>query len=309
MDLFKGVYTVIVTPFKNDLSVNYNDLELLIKYQKNSGVVGIVILGTTSESPTLSIEEKQEIIKFVHKRTVNTNIKLIIGVGGNNTAEVIYLSQFCVPYCDALMITVPNYNKPSQEGIKQHFISISKKVPNTSIIMYNIPSRCGVNMEPETVKYLYENCHNIRAIKEASGSLNQAIQIINTCNIQVFSGDDALTIPIIASGGHGVISVISNLFPEQMVILKSFCLDNNYNDARELYNKLHKFIKLLFVETNPTPIKYVLYKFNLISTDNVRLPLISSTNINYKQTLVNEASKIYQLFRENRNLEFLTSSS
>ena len=197
MNFNSGVYTVLVTPFDDNNNIDFDSLDNLIDKQLNSNVTGLVILGTTSESPTINLEEKKSIVNFVYKR-VSGKKKLIVGVGGNNTNNVINFSQFCENLCDGFMVTVPNYNKPTQNGIYQHFSEISNKFPNKPIILYNIPSRCCVNMLPETVKKIYDNHSNVLAIKEASGSMDQVMKIKSLCDIKIFSGDDALVLPIIA---------------------------------------------------------------------------------------------------------------
>jgi 4-hydroxy-tetrahydrodipicolinate synthase len=276
MNFNSGVYTVLVTPFDDNNNIDFDSLDNLIDKQLNSNVTGLVILGTTSESPTINLEEKKSIVNFVYKR-VSGKKKLIVGVGGNNTNNVINFSQFCENLCDGFMVTVPNYNKPTQNGIYQHFSEISNKFPNKPIILYNIPSRCCVNMLPETVKKIYDNHSNVLAIKEASGSMDQVMKIKSLCDIKIFSGDDALVLPIMSLGGDGVISVLSNLCPDKVFEIYDDCFNNDYNSARKNYFKLHQLIKLLFIETNPVPVKEFLFNLGLIKTNNVRLPLCKMT--------------------------------
>lgn len=273
-----GVYTVLVTPFVDD-KISYNDINNLVNRQINTGVKGIIILGTTSESPTISVKEKKELVEHIWNN-YNNLINIIVGIGGNNTKEVIQFGRFCVNKCHGFMVTVPYYNKPTQEGIFEHFFHIShdNELRKKEIIMYNIPSRCGVNMEPDTIINIYNSCKNVVAIKEASGSLDQIGQIKNGCNINIFSGDDMCVLPIMSLGGIGVISVVSNLIPEYIVNIVNLCNNNNFVKARNMYYKCHDLIKSLFIVSNPIPLKYLLYKNNIISSQNVRLPLTVINN-------------------------------
>jgi len=285
MKFDKGSYVVLPTPFKFN-RVDYNSLEKLIYRILDSDVKGIVILGTTSESPTLSLEEKKKIVYFVRNIVQNTKT-LIIGVGGNNTFKTLEFALYCSDKCHGLLVTVPNYNKPSQEGIFHHFCKISNhtKIRSIPIMMYNVPSRCGVNMEPETIRDLFKICGNIVAIKEASGSISQVIKIKSLCDIQIFSGDDYLIIPIMSLGGCGVISVAGNVFPNKIEDIVRYCLDGKYEKARELFFCLDKFIENLFIETNPTPLKQILQEKKIFDKNDVRLPLFT-LNIKNKDLLL-----------------------
>ena len=270
--LSRGVYTVVVTPFLENNKVDYDSISRIITNQINKGISGLVLLGTTSESPTLSMVEKLEIVKFV-STYYGGKFEIIVGIGGNNTVETINFGKMIKNQVNGFMVTVPNYNKPSQLGIYNHFTTIANTFSDVPIMMYNIPSRCGVNMTPDTVKNIYYNCENVVAIKEASGSLEQAIKIKSLCDINIFSGDDSLILPILAIGGVGVISVASNILPwEISYIVSQF--NNNIDLSRKLYFKFHNFIKALFVTTNPVPVKYFLSKLELINNDIVRLPLV-----------------------------------
>ena len=275
----EGVYTVLVTPFNEDGNISYSCLDELVLRQMNKGVQGIITIGTTSESPTISLEEKKNMIKYIWNK-YNGQIDIIIGIGGNNTKEVINFGQYCADYSDGLMVTVPYYNKPSQNGIFEHFFQIANanKINTKPIMLYNIPSRCGVNMNPDTIINLVNICNNIVAIKEASGSIDQALQIKLGCNIKIFSGDDALLLPLMSIGAVGVISVASNLLPEYFVNMVNLCNNNNFDEARYKYSKVHNLIKALFIDTNPVPLKYLLEKINVIKNSTVRLPLVSIDN-------------------------------
>ena len=231
----KGVYTVLVTPYENN-KISYNCLDRLVERQINKGVEGIISLGTTSESPTISIEEKKELVKYLWDK-YNKSINIIIGISGNDTYSTLEFGQFCSDYCHGMMVTVPNYNKPSQEGIFSHFSTIANadKIINKPLMLYNIPSRCCVNMEADTIIALYHSCKNIVAIKEASGSIEQTIKLKQNCDISIFSGDDALVIPLMSVGAVGVISVASNLIPEYIVDIVNLCNNNNFDIAKKIF--------------------------------------------------------------------------
>ena len=266
----QGVYVALVTPFNKNEDIDYDSLLKLLNYQNEKKTTGIVLLGTTGESPTLSTEEKKELVKYVSQN--KGNLDLIIGVGGNNTREVIEFTKYCNQYGDGLMVTVPNYNKPMQEGIYQHFCKISEST-ELPIIMYNIPSRCGVNMNYETIVRLYHYCKNIVAIKEASGDLGQIQDIMNNCEIDIYAGDDSQLVPVMSLGGKGVISVYANIDPTPVIITYQNCIDNQYPKAREEYFKYHDKIKELFVETNPIPVKKIMADKGMLNKV-FRLPLM-----------------------------------
>jgi 4-hydroxy-tetrahydrodipicolinate synthase len=266
-----GVYVAIITPFTGEDKIDYKSLLNLINYHFNVGTNGIVLLGTTGESPTLTDEEQKNLVQFVYDNKQNLN--LIIGVGGNNTKKVIEFTKWCNSFADGLMVTVPNYNKPSQEGIYMHFKKISE---NTSlpIMMYNIPSRCGVNMSYETVVKLYNDCKNIVAIKEASGSLGQIQDIINNCTIKLFAGDDSQLVPVMSIGGAGVISVYANINSKAVLDCYNLCVLDNYIEASKIYFLYHNRVKELFIKTNPIPVKELMAEQNMITNKSCRLPLL-----------------------------------
>jgi 4-hydroxy-tetrahydrodipicolinate synthase len=272
-----GVYVALVTPFNKNNTICWSSLEKLINFHIEKNTTGLVLLGTTGEAPTLTYTEKTDIIDFVYKKA-EKKIDIVVGVGGNNTEEVKQLAIYCQNkgIADSLMVTVPNYNKPTQEGIYQHFKQIADYV-KLPIMMYNIPSRCGVNMEPETILRL-SKLDNIVGIKEASGSLTQIHQIntlIDDENFKIFSGDDALILPVMSLGGCGVVSVLGNILPDVVLQIVNLCLENNFKDATKLYYKYHEKIESLFIETNPIPIKEILFQKNMIE-NNYRLPLLKS---------------------------------
>ena len=276
MSFDKGSYVVLPTPFKNN-EIDYNSLKRLIIKILNSSTTGFVILGTTSETPTLSIQEKKNIIDFVS--FVRKTKKLIIGVGGNDTLKTLEFAKYCCDKCDGLLVTVPNYNKPTQEGIYRHFSMIVSclQIINTPIMLYNVPSRCGVNMKPETIKRLFNNHDNIVAIKEASGSMSQVIKIKSLCKIQIFSGDDYLVIPIMSIGGCGVVSVTGNIFPNEMENIVKYYLNGEHEKSKKLFFCMDKLIENLFIETNPGPLKQILNELKIFDRNQLRLPLCPIT--------------------------------
>jgi len=282
MEFNNGVYTVLMTPFNEDGTIDYDSYNKLINTQIYSEITGVVVLGTTSESPTLNEEEKMSLVQFVHERVKTTDKKIVVGIGGNNTFETIKFGREVADYCDYMMVTVPHYNKPSQEGIYQHFTEIcsNETISTKPIILYNIPSRTGVNMLPETVKRVWETNSNVCAIKEASGSINQVMEILSICNIKVFSGDDSMTIPVMSVGGSGTISVVGNICPNNIKLVWEKCQNNKYDDARNVYKNMSALVKVLFIESNPTPGKIFLNMMNIFKTSRVRLPLTQVSNEN-----------------------------
>tara|TARA_B100000214_G_C23906362_1_gene599065 strand:+ start:112 stop:1005 length:894 start_codon:yes stop_codon:yes gene_type:complete len=287
----KGSLVALVTPFDND-DVDYESLHKLIQYQIDGGTMGIVLFGTTGESPTLSKYEKIQILSYVTENFLG-KISIVVGIGGNDTFSVIEFAKECYTICSkisAFMVTVPNYNKPSQEGIFQHFKTISNNVM-FPIMMYNIPSRCGVNMTPHTITKLYNECDNIVAIKEASGSWDQVCEIKTLCNIKIYAGDDSMVFPIMKLGGYGVVSVLGNLEPKIISeLVKYLSTDRTDVDVNKMYITLYPMMKKIFIETNPQPMKYLLKEKNIIKTDDMRLPMIKMTDLNN----INELNKCYK---------------
>lgn len=273
----QGVYSVFVTPFNSDerKTINYSDIDNWLDHQSKSHVTGYVLMGTTSESPTISRTEQLNIINYiVAKNNMLEKPKyIIIGVGGNDTMETYEFSKMVYSLGQALMVTVPSYNKPTQKGIIQHF-SMFKDL-NIPIMMYNVPARTGVNMLPETMKIIMEKCENVVALKEASGNIEQLITIKSLMpNLQVFCGDDNLLLDFIVHGCDGVISVASNVIPKFVCMLYYAGIDD-IEIARNLYyhNKYNEFVKSLFIESNPIPVKFMLQQLNIYGNFVMRLPL------------------------------------
>ena len=271
----RGSFVAIVTPFERDnvRKVDFKSLETLVEFHSRNGTAGIVPCGTTGESATLTHEEHEEVIKktveFVNHRTL-----VIAGTGSNNTAEAIRLTKSAeLAGADASLLICPYYNKPTQDGLYLHFKAISEE-SGLPLIPYNIASRTGVNIEPETVARLAE-LPTIVGIKEASGNLDQMSRIISLCGDEfaLLSGDDSLTLPILAIGGTGVISVVANIMPEDTARMVSAFEKGAMEEARRIHYKLLPLIKMLFIETNPTPIKTAMEMLNMCSSE-VRLPLV-----------------------------------
>ncbi len=277
MQKYLGTGVALVTPFTDDKLVDYNALERLINFQIENGVNYLVVMGTTGEPATLSLEEqekvKQKIIEVNNKR-----LPLVLGVGGNNTWGVVSdLKSLDLSAFDAILSVSPYYNKPTQEGIYQHFKAISEASP-LPIILYNVPGRTAQNMEPNTVIRLANDFENIIAIKEAAGDLEQAKELLKNKppNFLVISGDDMIALPIILEGGSGVISVIGQGLPKDFSNLIRLGLDGKSEEAYIIQNKLSVCIDLIFAEGNPAGIKSVLKKIGICG-DEVRLPLVKAT--------------------------------
>ena len=275
--LFKGCSTALITPFKKDGSVNFNVFKKIIDYQIDNGVSSLVFLGTTGESSTLTEVEREEVVKFAVKY-VNKRVPVIIGAGSNSTSEAIKRSvRFEELGADALLHVTPYYNKTTQKGLIEHYSKIAQSV-KIPIILYNVPSRTGVNILPQTVFEL-SKVKNIVGIKEASGNIEQVAEISRICgkDFAIYSGDDVLTLSILCLGGSGVISVASNALPKKMVEICEHYFIGNIEHARELQFKMNPFIKLMFSEVNPIPIKYTMKKVGF-DCGKPRLPLLEPLN-------------------------------
>jgi 4-hydroxy-tetrahydrodipicolinate synthase len=273
-NIFKGLGIALVTPFNEDGSVDYQSLKRLVEYQLDNGADFLCILVTTSETPTLSKEEKTEIKKFIVE-LVNGRVPIMIGCGGYNTAAVVEeLKTGDFTGIDGILSICPYYNKPSQEGLYQHFkaISAATKLP---VILYNVPGRTGVNMTAATTVRLAKDCKNIVAIKEASGNLEQINEIIKNkpSTFDVISGDDALTFPMISCGAVGVISVIGNALPKEFSKMIRLQFKGEYEPARKIHHKFIDLFSLLFVDGNPAGVKAMLHEMGMIK-NVLRLPLV-----------------------------------
>ncbi|MCK9362818.1 MAG: 4-hydroxy-tetrahydrodipicolinate synthase [Syntrophales bacterium] len=269
--MFSGAIVAIVTPFKNG-KVDEAALRRLVEEQIAGGTDGIAPCGTTGESTTLSHEEHDRVIEIVID-AVKKRVPVIAGTGSNSTAEAIRLTKHAWQAgADAALIVCPYYNRPTQEGLYLHYKAVAEAVP-IPLIIYNIPGRTGTNMLPETMARL-ANIPNIVGVKEAAGSIKQMSDIINLCgpDFDVISGDDAFTLPLLAIGGKGVISVISNIVPADMAGLVDAFFAGDLKKARELHQRMSPLIDALFIETNPTPVKAALAMMGKIDYE-LRLPL------------------------------------
>lgn len=279
----KGMGVALITPFNDDGSVDYQSLMRLVEYQIQNGVDFLCVLGTTAETPTLSAEEKKKIKQLVVER-VNGRVPILLGVGANSTQTVIdTLQNDDMTGVDAVLVVVPYYNKPSQEGIYQHYKAIanSTKLP---IVLYNVPGRTGVNMTAETTLRLARDFDNIVAIKEASGNITQMDDIIKHKpeNFDVISGDDGITFPLITLGAVGVISVIGNTFPREFSRMTRLALAGDYQNALTIHHKFTELFKLLFVDGNPAGVKAMLSMMGMIK-NRLRLPLVPTRITTYEQ--------------------------
>ena len=273
-NIFKGLGIALITPFMEDGSVDYKSLIRLVEYQLNNGADFFCILATTGETPTLTQEEKQK-IKDLIVDLVGGRVPILMGCGGNNTAAVINELQTAdFRGIDGILSVCPYYNKPSQEGLYQHFKAIAgaTKLP---VVLYNVPGRTGVNLQAATTVRLAQDCENIVAIKEASGNLEQVDEIIKNkpAEFDVISGDDALTFPMVSCGAVGVISVIGNALPKEFSKMIRLQMKGEYDGARKIHHRFTDLFSLLFVDGNPAGVKAMLSEMGFI--DNVlRLPLV-----------------------------------
>ena len=273
-NIFKGLGIALVTPFQEDGSVDYKALIRLVEYQLNNGADFFCILATTGETPTLTAEEKKKVKELVVD-LVGGRVPILMGCGGYNTAAVVEeLKTGDFKGIDGVLSVCPYYNKPSQEGLYQHFkaIAAATKLP---VVLYNVPGRTGVNLKAETTVRLARDCENIVAIKEASGNLEQVDEIIKNKpkSFDVISGDDALTFPMISCGAVGVISVIGNALPKEFSKMIRLQLKGEYDGARKIHHRFTDLFSLLFVDGNPAGVKAMLHEMGYIQ-NVLRLPLV-----------------------------------
>jgi 4-hydroxy-tetrahydrodipicolinate synthase len=277
-----GAITALATPFRQQ-AVAYDDLAKLVEFQIKSGINGLVPVGTTGESPTLDHGEHMDVIRAVIA-TARGRVPVIAGTGSNSTAEAVELTQLSHEAgADAMLVVAPYYNKPSQEGLFRHFSAIADAT-DRPIILYSIPGRCGIEIGVTTVVRLREKFSHVRWIKEAGGNVDRVDQLKQAlgADITVLSGDDSLTLPFMAVGAEGVISVASNLFAKEVVRLTQLALAGDYAKARKLHQKLYPIFKTIFIEPNPVPIKVALARAGLIGSAEVRPPLCEMTPNNEK---------------------------
>ncbi|MBP5338337.1 MAG: 4-hydroxy-tetrahydrodipicolinate synthase [Prevotella sp.] len=283
-NIFRGLGIALVTPFKQDGSVDYDALLRLVDYQLQNGADFFCILATTGETPTLTAEERQRIKDLVVEK-VQARVPILMGCGGNNTHAVMEeLKNGDFKGVDGILSVCPYYNKPSQEGLYQHFKAIASAT-QLPVVLYNVPGRTGVNLKAETTVRLARDCENIVAIKEASGNLEQVDEIIKNkpADFDVISGDDALTFPMVSCGAVGVISVIGNALPKEFSKMIRLQMRGEYDPARKIHHRFTDLFALLFVDGNPAGVKAMLHEMGFI--ENVlRLPLVP-TRISTKQRM------------------------
>ena len=273
-NIFKGLGIALITPFQEDGSVDYSALKRLVQYQLDNGADFFCILATTGETPVLTAEEKQTIKNLVVE-LVQGRVPILMGCGGNNTAAVVEeLKTGDFKGIDGILSVCPYYNKPSQEGLYQHFKAIAAAT-ELPVVLYNVPGRTGVNMTAETTVRLARDCRNIVAIKEAGGKLEQVDEIIKNKpkDFDVISGDDALTFPMVSCGAVGVISVIGNALPREFSKMIRLQMRGEYDPARKIHHRFTDLFSLLFVDGNPAGVKFMLHEMGFIQ-NVLRLPLV-----------------------------------
>ena len=268
--MFTGMLVALVTPFKNG-RVDYAAIERLVDWHVEQGTDGLSPVGTTGESPTVDIEEHQKIIKTVVERAAG-RIPVVAGTGANATAEAIHLTRYAKDVgADGSLQVCPYYNKPTQEGLYQHFAAIAEAV-DLPMVLYNIPGRTGVSLSPGTIARLAQ-LPQVVGVKESTGSMDQASEILALCDLVVLSGDDSLTLPLMAVGARGVISVVGNLVPKDVKRLTDAMLAGDVATAQEAHRRLFPLCRVLFIETNPIPVKTAMKMVGLLESDEKRLPM------------------------------------
>lgn len=295
MEIITGAMTALITPFKNG-KVDTQKYEELIKRQIAQGMDAVVPVGTTGESATLSHEEHKECIEIAVEVCKGTHVKVIAGAGSNATHEAIGIAQHAQKVgADGLLSVAPYYNKPTQEGLYQHYKAIAQSV-EIPFMLYNVPGRTGVDIQADTAIRLFDDVKNIYAIKEATGSLERAIEINSKrADFCVISGDDAIDFPMLANGGKGIISVTSNLLPNLKSKLVHSVFKGDFDTARNINNMLNPINKALFVESNPIPIKAAMYIAGLLDTLEFRLPLTAPSAETMK--ILEETLKNYEVIK------------
>lgn len=289
-NIFRGLGIALVTPFNEDGTIDYESLEKIIEYQLTNDADFLCILATTGETPCLSAKEHYEVKQFIVKQVAG-RVPLLMGCGGNNTAAVVEMLQnYDMSGIDGILSVCPYYNKPSQEGLYQHFKTIANatKLP---VVLYNVPGRTGINLKPETTCRLANDCENIVAIKEASGSIEQVDEIIKykPADFEVLSGDDSITFHMIATGAVGVISVIGNALPKEFSRMIRLEFRGEFGAAQKIHHKFTDLYGLLFVDGNPAGVKALMSEMGLLK-NNLRLPLVP--------TRVTTRQKIAQVLKD-----------
>ncbi|HPE34035.1 MAG TPA: 4-hydroxy-tetrahydrodipicolinate synthase [Bacteroidales bacterium] len=280
---FTGTGVALVTPFHKYGTIDFTSLEKIVDYTINGGVDYLVVLGTTGEAATMSADERNAVLDFVLE-TCNNRVPVVLGIGGNNTQEIVNkIKNMSFDGIDGILSVCPYYNKPQQKGIIYHYTTIASICP-VPIILYNVPGRTGTNMKAETTLQLASNCENIIAIKEASGNMEQIMEILRNKpdHFTVISGDDALTLPMIAAGAEGVISVVANAYPSEFSKMVKLCLEQNFQEARKIHFSLLPIIAKLFEDGSPAGVKAALQILGLCE-NSLRLPVVKVNKAVYFQ--------------------------
>ena len=274
--MFTGAYTALVTPFRPDGSVDFDRLRNLVEFQVAGGIDGLVPVGTTGESPTLDMDEHVEVVRFVVE-TAGRRVKVVAGTGGNSTAEALELTRKAIDAgADGTLQVTPYYNKPTQTGLLRHFLAVADL--GLPVVLYNVPGRAGCEIAVPTVAELAKH-PNVVSVKEAAGSVDRVSRIKNACDIEVLSGDDSLTLPMMSVGACGVISVASNVAPKAVADLVHAAAAGRWDDARALHYRFYRLFNDIFVETNPIPIKAAMEMAGL-GPAVYRLPLCEMADAN-----------------------------
>ena len=284
MDIVTGSTSAIITTFKNG-KLDEQSYAKIIQRQIDNGMNAICPVGTTGESATLTHDEHKRCIEIAVEVAKSTDAKILAGAGSNSTIEAVEIAKHAEKCgVDALFSVSPYYNKPSQEGLYQHYKAIANAVPNTGVMMYNVPSRTGVDILADTVIRVFDDCPNVYGIKEATGSLERTIELLSQRpELKVLSGDDAIDFPMMACGGAGITSVTANIVPDLKSKLVEETLNGNYDEARKLSNELYPLNSILFCESNPIPIKAAMYIAGIIDNLEFRLPLVPPSSENMKR--------------------------
>ena len=284
MNIVTGSSTALITPFKNG-KLDEQTYAALIQRQINNGMDAVCPVGTTGESATLTSDEDIRCMEIAVEVCKATDTKVLAGAGSNSTAEAINTAKRALACgVDAIFSVSPYYNKPTQEGLYQHYKTIADSVSELPFMLYNVPGRTGVDISADTTIRLFNDCANIYGVKEATGSLERTVELLSRCpELKVFSGDDAIDYPILANGGAGITSVTSNLMPDMKSELVKLALAGDFNGAKTINDKLYTLNKVMFCESNPIPIKAAMYIAGLIDTLEYRLPLTPPSVENMKK--------------------------
>ena len=287
---FTGSYTALVTPFRRG-AVAFDELRKLVEFQIKSGIDGLVPVGTTGESPTVTHEEHLDLIRCTIE-AARGRVPVIAGTGSNSTHEAIVMTKVAAEAgADGMLLVAPYYNRPTQEGLFRHFSALAD-VTDKPLVLYSIPGRCGVEISVGVIERLRAKYPHVAHVKEAGGSVDRVDQIVQALgdSVTVLSGDDSLTLPFMAVGAKGVISVVSNYFPREVTKLAALALAGEYAKARALHRRLYPLFKTFFIESNPSPIKFAMARAGLIGSDEVRLPLCPLSDANRKTLLAELAA-------------------